>query len=134
LERIRPLVIGSRLGHCNATLNSVRRALAPPGQAAHQSTVHQVTSEAEAAILRQPHEINLRIDNVITAVEAALLDLLGQFLGVPSRRCSAMASSASRSACWPICSTSPTARVPTCRITPTRGRKTAGCACATNRL
>ena len=53
------------------------------GQAAHQSTVHQVTSEAEAAILRQPHEINLRIDNVVTAVEAALLDLLGQFLGVP---------------------------------------------------
>jgi glucarate dehydratase len=38
---------------------------------------------AEAAILRQPHEINLRTDNVLTAVEAALLDLLGQFLGVP---------------------------------------------------
>ncbi|MXI97684.1 glucarate dehydratase, partial [Escherichia coli] len=32
---------------------------------------------------RQPHEINLRMDNVITAVEAALLDLLGQFLEVP---------------------------------------------------
>ena len=83
LERIRPLVIGTQLGRHNATLNSVRRALAPKGNAAHQATVHQVTSEAEAAILRQPHEINLRIDNVITAVEAALLDLLGQFLGVP---------------------------------------------------
>ncbi len=53
------------------------------GQGARQSTVHQVTSAAEAAILRQPHEINLRTDNVVTAVEAALLDLLGQFLGVP---------------------------------------------------
>ena len=42
-----------------------------------------MTSAAEAAILRQPHEINLRADNVLTAVEAALLDLLGQFLGVP---------------------------------------------------
>jgi glucarate dehydratase len=83
LERIRPLVIATQLGHYNATLNRVRRALAPPGDAAHQATIHQVTSEAEAAILRQPHEINLRIDNVITAVEAALLDLLGQFLGVP---------------------------------------------------
>jgi glucarate dehydratase len=83
LERIRPLVIGSHLGQHNATLNSVRRALGAGGPAAHQSTVHQVTSEAEAAILRQPHEINLRIDNVLTGVEAALLDLLGQFLGVP---------------------------------------------------
>ena len=83
LERMRPLVIGTRLGQYNATLNSVRRALGGAGPAAHQSTVHQVTSEAEAAILRQPHEINLRIDNVVTGVEAALLDLLGQFLGVP---------------------------------------------------
>ena len=83
LERIRPLVIGSHLGQHNATLNSVRHALGGGGPAAHQSTVHQVTSEAEAAILRQPHEINLRIDNVLTGVEAALLDLLGQFLGVP---------------------------------------------------
>jgi glucarate dehydratase len=83
LERMRPLVIGTRLGQYNATLNSVRRALGGSRPAAHQSTVHQVTSEAEAAILRQPHEINLRIDNVITGVEAALLDLLGQFLAVP---------------------------------------------------
>jgi len=83
LERIRPLVAGTQLAHFNATLNGVRRALGGGGPAAHQSTVHQVTSEAEAAILRQPHEINLRIDNVVTGVEAALLDLFGQFLGVP---------------------------------------------------
>lgn len=49
----------------------------------HQATVHQVTSASEAKVLKQPHEINLRMDNVITAVEAALLDLLGQHLGVP---------------------------------------------------
>lgn len=81
LERIRPLVVGTVLGDYNATLNGVRRVLAPRSQ--HQATVHEVTSAAEAAILRQPHEINLRIDNVVTGVEAALLDLFGQFLGVP---------------------------------------------------
>jgi glucarate dehydratase len=42
-----------------------------------------VTSESEARVLLQPHEINLRTDNVITAIEAALLDLLGQHMGVP---------------------------------------------------
>ena len=83
LEHARPLVIGSQLGHYNAVLVSIRRMLTGGGQAARQATVHQVTSEAEAAILRQPHEINLRTDNVVTGVEAALLDLLGQFLGVP---------------------------------------------------
>ena len=83
LERVRPLVVGRRLGLYNAVLNDVRRAATGAGQAAHQSTVHRVTSEAEAAVLRQPHEINLRADNVITAVEAALLHLLGPLLGVP---------------------------------------------------
>lgn len=61
----------------------IRRALAGHGDAARQTTVHEVTSASEAAVLRQPHEINLRMDNVLTAVEAALLDLLGQHLEVP---------------------------------------------------
>jgi glucarate dehydratase len=82
LERARELVVGRPLGYYNAILSDVRRSLTSAGQA-RQSTVHQVTDESEAALLRQPHEINLRADNVITAVEAALLDLLGQFLGVP---------------------------------------------------
>lgn len=83
LERVIPLVIGQAIGRTNGVLNSIRRTLAGGGNAAHQATVHEVTSAAEAAVLRQPHEINLRMDNVITAVEAALLDLLGQFLEVP---------------------------------------------------
>ena len=83
LERVIPLVVGQSIGRTNGVLNSIRRALAGGGAAAHQATVHQVTSASEAAVLRQPHEINLRMDNVITAVEAALLDLLGQFLEVP---------------------------------------------------
>ncbi|PLT18148.1 MULTISPECIES: enolase C-terminal domain-like protein [Ralstonia] len=83
LERVIPLVVGQSIGRTNGVLNSIRRALAGGGNAAHQAAVHQVTSASEAAVLRQPHEINLRMDNVITAVEAALLDLLGQFLEAP---------------------------------------------------
>ncbi|SFQ10941.1 enolase C-terminal domain-like protein [Ralstonia sp. NFACC01] len=83
LERVIPLVVGQSIGRTNGVLNSIRRVLAGGGNAAHPATVHQVTSASEAAVLRQPHEINLRMDNVITAVEAALLDLLGQFLEVP---------------------------------------------------
>ena len=82
LERSRELVIGKPIGLYNGILNGIRRSFAS-GRAAHQATVHKVTSDAEVRVLAQPHEINLRMDNVITAVEAALLDLLGQYLGVP---------------------------------------------------
>ncbi|KYZ75608.1 glucarate dehydratase [Anaerosporomusa subterranea] len=83
LESARPLVIGQSIGRYNSILNSVRQQLVHSNKTGLQSTVHKVTSEAEAAVLKQPHEINLRADNVITAIEAALLDLLGQFLNVP---------------------------------------------------
>ncbi|WP_339486767.1 enolase C-terminal domain-like protein [Pseudomonas sp. EL_65y_Pfl2_R95] len=82
LERVRSLVEGQPIGAYNRVLRSLQHALS--GKADGPQTIaHQVTSEAEAAVLRQPHEINLRLDNVITAVEAALLDLLGQYLNVP---------------------------------------------------
>ena len=83
LERSRELVVGTPVGRYNRTLDAIRRAIAGGGDGMPQSTVHQVSSEAEARVLKQPHEINLRLDNVLTAVEAALLDLLGQHLGVP---------------------------------------------------
>ena len=82
LERSCGLVVGKSIGTYNSILNAIRQTFVS-GKAAHQATVHQVTSESEARVLKQPHEINLRMDNVITAVEAALLDLLGQHLGVP---------------------------------------------------
>src|SRR5208282_2880820 len=82
LERCIPFVVGQPIGTYNAILNAIRASL-PNANASRHTIVHQVTSEAEAAVLRQPHEINLRTDNVITAVEAPLLDLLGQHLGVP---------------------------------------------------
>ncbi|BDT57772.1 glucarate dehydratase [Massilia varians] len=70
-----PLITGTPIARYRHTLNTLRGAIAGPH--------HQVGSDAEAALLAQPHEINLRLENVITAVEAALLDLLGQHLGVP---------------------------------------------------
>jgi glucarate dehydratase len=81
LENAVSLVVGTEIGRYNRTLNGVRAAIA--GKASGGAIVHQVTSQAEAAVLLQPHEINLRLENVITAVEAGLLDLLGQHLGVP---------------------------------------------------
>ena len=79
LEQLIPLVLGSEIGRYKRTLNTVRNSVAPR-DGTHQ---HQVTTAAEAEVLKQPHEINLRLENVVTAVEAALLDLLGQHLGVP---------------------------------------------------
>jgi len=83
LERAKPLVVGRSVGELRPILGELRSLfLGAPG-AAPRATAHEVTSAAEAAVLRQPHEINLRADNVLTAVESALLDLLGQHLGLP---------------------------------------------------
>jgi glucarate dehydratase len=76
LEKVVPLVVGTEIARANRTLGAMRAAIAGRSQ-------HQVSSAAEEAVLKQPHEINLRLENVVTAVEAALLDLLGQHLGVP---------------------------------------------------
>jgi glucarate dehydratase len=76
LEKAVPLVVGTEVGRYNRTLNSMRAAIAGKDN-------HQVTNAGEQAVMKQPHEINLRLENVVTAVEAGLLDLLGQHLGVP---------------------------------------------------
>ncbi|MBP2638392.1 MAG: Glucarate dehydratase [Firmicutes bacterium] len=83
LEKAKPLVVGQSIGLYNNILNVVRKEVINPGTAGPQATVHKVSNAAEEAVLKQPHEINLRADNVLTAIEAALLDLLGQYLGVP---------------------------------------------------
>ncbi|MPQ56228.1 enolase C-terminal domain-like protein [Duganella sp. FT27W] len=76
LEKAVPLVVGTEVGRYNRTLNTMRDAIAGKDN-------HQVTNAGEQAVMKQPHEINLRLENVVTAVEAGLLDLLGQHLGVP---------------------------------------------------
>jgi glucarate dehydratase len=83
LEAAVPLVVGRPIGLYNSVLDTVRQQLLNQGKSAHEATIHKISSASEAAVLKQPHEINLRADNVITAIEAALLDLLGQFLEVP---------------------------------------------------
>ena len=60
LERSRELVVGTAIGRYQPDLNTMPRAR----RAVAARTAHQVTSEAEAAVLLQPHEINLRMDNV----------------------------------------------------------------------
>ncbi len=81
LENVRALVLGRPIGDYQAILNAIRASLT--AETERQRIVHRAGSTAEALVLSQPHEINLRIENVITAVEAALLDLLGKHLGVP---------------------------------------------------
>ena len=67
LEDAAALVIGQPIGHVNAILNSVRSAFA-----------------ARDAGGRGPQTFDLRVTiHAVTALECALLDLLGQFLGVP---------------------------------------------------
>lgn len=82
LERSVPVVEGTEITHYRETLQRIRRDVLGEGLAA-KVIAHQVTSASEAAVLKQPHEINLRTDNVITAVEAALLDLTGKYLDMP---------------------------------------------------
>lgn len=83
LQKTPELVVGSSIGNYNNVLTTIYDKILGGKKLGPQSTVHKVTSESEARVLQQPHEINLRADNVITAIEAALLDLLGQYLGVP---------------------------------------------------
>lgn len=132
LERTRSLVIGQPVGRYNRILNQLRHAIAGNGQGP-QATRHEVTSEAEAAVLKQPHEINLRLDNVITAVEAALLDLLGQHLEVPVADLLGNASSATACRCWPTSSTSATVPALTCPTSPATAAATTGTTSATRR-
>jgi len=67
LEDARPLVIGQAIGNYNAVLNAIRSQFADRDSAGRglQTFDSRITIHA------------------VTAVEAALLDLLGQFLGVP---------------------------------------------------
>jgi glucarate dehydratase len=67
LEDARPLVIGHSIGNYNAVLNAIRAQFADrdAGGRGLQTFDNRITIHA------------------VTAVEAALLDLLGQFLGVP---------------------------------------------------
>ncbi len=77
---------------------------------------------------KQTFDLRVMI-HAVTAVESALLDLLGQHLGLPVAACSARASSATASRCWAISSSSATAARPTCPMRPATARSRAGFTC-----
>lgn len=83
LERSTELIVGKAIGRYRDILRDIRYSVLGEGGDQAKNIVHRVTSESEAAVLKQPHEINLRTDNVITAIEAALLDLLGKYMEMP---------------------------------------------------
>lgn len=71
------LVLGTALDSYQRTLNAIRRLVCK------QSTERTPVPAATVDVMPQPHWTNTRLENVVTAVEAALLDLLGQHMGVP---------------------------------------------------
>jgi glucarate dehydratase len=73
--------------------------------------------------------------HAVTAIEAALLDLLGQFLGVPVAALLGEGQQRRASRCSATCSLSATATRPTCptAASPTPHSTMRGCACATRR-
>lgn len=84
LQKCPDLVVGKSIANYNNILMDIYNTVLGGKYKGPQATVHKAASEAERRVLLQPHEINLRADNVITAIEAALLDLLGKYLGVPA--------------------------------------------------
>ncbi len=116
LEEARDLVVGQPLGAWNRVLAAMRSRFADRDSGG-----------------RGLQTFDLRITiHAVTAVESALLDLLGQYLDVPVAACWARASSGTPWRCWATCSTWATAAAPT---SPTGSRRpaTAGSACATRR-
>ncbi|MBR0567576.1 glucarate dehydratase [Azoarcus sp. L1K30] len=67
LEDARPLIVGQALGNWNAVLNAMRRQFADRDAGGRGLQTFDLRTTIHA----------------VTAVEAAMLDLLGQFLGVP---------------------------------------------------
>ena len=105
LEDARGLIVGQRIGNHNAVLNSLRSAFAGRDSGG-----------------RGLQTFDLRVTiHAVTAVEAALLDLLGQFLEVPV---AALLGEGQQRA---------TATRPTCRTRATPTPTTTGSACATRR-
>jgi len=67
LEEARPLVIGQLISQCNAVLNAMRERFADRDAGGRGIQTYDLRTSIHA----------------VTAIESAMLDLLGQFLGVP---------------------------------------------------
>lgn len=117
LEEARELLVGQSIGNYQSLLNKVRTVFADRDAGG-----------------RGLQTFDLRITvHAVTALESALLDLLGQHLRCRSRRCSVKASSVTRWRCWATCSTSVIASGPTCLIAAKTRPTMPGSGCATKR-
>jgi glucarate dehydratase len=111
IDDARAYVVGQSIGNMQAVLNRVRTAFADRDAGGRGLQTFDLRTTIHA----------------VTALEAALLDLLGQHLGVPV---AALGSSAMKSKCSAICSTSATATRRIWRTHPARTARTTGSACA----
>ena len=117
LEDARDLVVGQSIGRANATLNVLRRRFADRDAGG-----------------RGLQTFDLRIAvHAVTAVEAALLDLLGQFLGVPVAALLGEGQQRDAVEVLAICFMWPIAARPTCLIRTAPRKRTIGCGCAMRR-
>lgn len=117
LEDAIPLVVGKTLGEYKNVLTLVRNTFAD--------------RDAGGRGL-QTFDLRTTI-HVVTGIEAAMLDLLGQHLGLTWRRCWAMVNSVAKWKCWGICSLSVIAKPHRYRIKASRMTNATGIACATKK-
>jgi glucarate dehydratase len=134
LEDAAPLVLGQPLGSQQRIVAEVQRRFADRDAGGRGLQTFDLRTTIHAA----------------TAIESALLDLLGQHLGVPVAGLLGEGQQSdagwwwvlvggdnppppTRCGCWATCSTSATARAPTCPTTARPTRRTPGRACATRR-
>lgn len=116
LEDAIPLVVGKTLGEYKNVLTAVR---------------NQFADRDAGGRGLQTFDLRTTI-HVVTGIEAAMLDLLGQHLGVNVASLLTV-SSAAKSKCWVICSLSAIARPRRCRIRASRMSNATGIVCAMKR-
>jgi glucarate dehydratase len=76
LENAIPRMVGTQAGRFRHPSNAVREGIAGkrPGHKPNPQTLqHQVIPAAEAAVLKLSHDINLGLENVVTAIGAAAI-------------------------------------------------------------
>lgn len=117
LEDAIPLVVGKTLGEYKNVLTAVR---------------NQFADRDAGGRGLQTFDLRTTI-HVVTGIEAAMLDLLGQHLGVNVASLLGTVSSAAKSKCWVICSLSAIARLRRCRIKASRMSNATGIVCAMKR-
>jgi D-glucarate dehydratase (EC 4.2.1.40) len=117
LEDARSLVVGQPIGHYQRVLNAMRQTFANRDSAG-----------------RGLQTFDLRITvHAVTAIESALLDLLGQHLNVPMAALLGEGQQREAVKCSATCSTSVTASRPTWPTATKPMPTTTGSACATKR-